>query len=58
MKLKLTASTVWNVAPADEEMAREMMEKKPVDTIIGYLSDATYDDAELEKTRVEVEELK
>jgi len=58
MKLKLTASTIWNVAPSDEKMARDIMEKKPIDAIVDSIVDAINGDAELEDVKVEVEELK
>jgi len=40
MKVKLTASCIWNVDEPDKEIARNLIEEKPVDIILDYLEDA------------------
>lgn len=40
MRIKLTATTVWEVAPEDEEMAKDLLKDQPGGIIIDYIEDA------------------
>lgn len=57
MKVKLTASCVWNVSVPDEKIAQDLMHEEPKDIILDYLQDALKGDEELTNFKVSVEQV-
>jgi len=59
MKVKITASCIWNVAKEDTEIALDLIEgKAPTEEVIlDYLQDALKGDEELTDFEVSVKEL-
>ena len=59
MKMTLTMTMTWNVAPADEGMAKDLSEDVDRSVVHGYFDDAMHGDKEfsdLVATAVIVEE--
>jgi len=47
MRVKLTATAIWQVAPEDENLANDILKNQPADTVIDYLQDAVAGDKEI-----------
>lgn len=57
MRVKLTASCIWNVRPEDEEVARDLVKNEPKEIVLDYLQDALIGkDEELVQFKVVVAE--
>ena len=58
MRVKLTASCVWNVGcESDEKIAQDLVNEEPKDIILDYLQDALSGDEELTNFEVSVEQV-
>ena len=57
MKVRLEVSTVWNVHPDDETLARGVLKNQPVDVVTDYIIDALHGSTEFERTECKAVEL-
>ena len=57
MRVKLTASCIWNVAKEDEEMAHKLVEEEPIEAILNYMLEAEAGDKEFSNLEASAEEL-
>ncbi len=57
MKVRITMTTVWDVTPADENMARKLIQEQPADAALDYLTDAAEGSVDLSETEVTWEQV-
>ena len=57
MKIRLTATTVWNVNPRDEATAKKLIERQPEFAILDFLEDAAKGDKEFQDTLIRAKEV-